>query len=140
MEGPFMRKVMRKILILPGSTLLLVLLCGQVQANTLRCERDLISRGDNQGEVLAACGEPVFATQKTIYRSGIPNRRFGSFSALGSGYYVDITSQELIHHNRSVVEVPVEVWTYNFGPRVFMREITFIDGRVDRIRTLGYEH
>ena len=44
-----MRKVMRKILILPGSTLLLVLLCGQVQANTLRCERDLISRGDNQG-------------------------------------------------------------------------------------------
>jgi hypothetical protein len=32
----------------------------------------------------------------------------------------------------------VEVWTYNFGPRVFMRENTFVDGRVDRIRTLGY--
>jgi len=131
---------MRIINLLLGSTLLLALLGGPAQANTLRCERDLVSRGDNQGEVLAACGEPVFATQKTIYRSGIPNRRFGTFSALGSGYSVDITSQELIHHNRSVVAVPVEVWTYNFGPRVFMREITFVDGRVDRIRTLGYGH
>ena len=131
---------MRKILILLGSTLFLGLVATGAQANSMRCDRDLISRGDNQGEVLAACGEPVFATHKTIYRSGIPTRRFGTFSSLGNGYYVDITRRELIHHNRSVVEVPVEVWTYNFGPRVFMREVTFVDGRVDRIRTLGYGH
>lgn len=36
------------------------------------------------------------------------------------------------------MQVPVEVWAYNFGPRVFMREITIVDGGVDRIRTPGY--
>jgi len=132
-------QIMRKFLILLSTTLMLGLLGSSAQANTMRCERELISRGDNQGEVLAACGEPVFATQKTIYRSGIPNRRFGTFS-VGNGYYADITRRELLVHNRSTVAVPVEVWTYNFGPRVFMREVTFVDGRVDRIRTLGYGH
>ena len=129
---------MRKSFILLGSTLILVLLGGNAQANSMRCDRDLITQGDSQGEVLVSCGEPVFATRKTIIRSGIPNRRFGTFSSIGNGYYVDITSRELIHHNRSHVEVPVEVWTYNFGPRQFMREVTFIDGRVNSIRTLGY--
>lgn len=130
---------MRKVTILLSSTLLLALLGGNAQANSMRCDRDLISRGDNQGEVLAACGEPLFASHKTIYRSGIPNSRFRTLS-LGNGYYADITSRELIHHNRSVVEVPVDVWTYNFGPRYFMREVTFTDGRVTSIRTLGYGH
>lgn len=36
------------------------------------------------------------------------------------------------------MQVPVEVWAYNFGRCVFMREITILDGRVNRIRTLGY--
>ncbi len=80
-----MRYTMRKYPILVGSTMLLVLLGAQAQANALRCERDLVSRGDNQGEVLAACGEPIFATHKTIYRSGIPNRRYETFSTLGNG-------------------------------------------------------
>jgi len=105
--------------------------------STMRCGRSIVARGDNPGEVLAHCGEPVYATEKKIYRSGIPNRRFRSLS-LGNNYYADITSSELIYHNRSVVEVPVEVWTYNFGPRYFMREITFLDSRVTSIKTLGY--
>lgn len=130
---------MRKFLLLLTAVLVTSLLSVPASANSMRCDRELISRGDNQGEVLASCGEPMFATQKTIYRSGIPNRRFSSLS-LGNGYYSDITRGELIYHNRSVVEVPVEVWTYNFGPRNFMREVTFTDGRVTAIRTLGYGH
>lgn len=31
----------------------------------------------------------------------------------------------------------VETWIYNFGPRRFMRRVTFEDGRVVRIETLG---
>ena len=31
----------------------------------------------------------------------------------------------------------VETWVYNFGPRRFMRRVTFEDGRVVRIETLG---
>lgn len=130
---------MRKSLVICSTIFLLGLLGSNAQANTMRCDRDLISRGDTQGEVLLACGEPVFATQKTIYRSGIPNRRFSSFQ-VGNGYYADITNRELLVHNRSVVEVPMEVWTYNFGPRVFMREVTFVDGKVSNIKTLGYGH
>ncbi len=110
------------------------------QADTMRCDRSLIPRGDHQGEVLASCGEPVISTRKTIYRSGIPRSRFRSLS-LGHNFYSGysgISNDELLIHNRSVVEVPVETWTYNFGPRYFMREVIFTDGRVTRINTLGY--
>lgn len=31
----------------------------------------------------------------------------------------------------------IETWVYNFGPRRFMRRVTFEDGRVVRIETLG---
>jgi hypothetical protein len=110
------------------------------QADTMRCDRSLITRGDYQGEVLASCGEPVISTRKTIYRSGIPRSRFRSLSPGHNFYsgYSGISKDELLIHNRSVIEVPVETWTYNFGPRYFMREVIFTDGRVTRINTLGY--
>jgi len=128
---------MNKLFFLTVSTLSFFLFAQTGQADTMRCDRNVISRGDHQGEVLATCGEPLIATHKTIYRSGIPARRFGVLS-LSHGYYSDFTSSELLHHNRSVVEVPVETWTYNFGPRHFIREVTFTDNRVTRIKTLGY--
>lgn len=110
------------------------------QADTMRCDRSLITRGDHQGEVLASCGEPVISTRKTIYRSGIPRSSFRSLSPGHNFYsgYSGISNDELLIHNRSVIEVPVETWTYNFGPRYFMREVIFTDGRVTRINTLGY--
>ena len=128
---------MNKRFILTVSTLAFSLFAHTGQAETMRCNRNVISRGDHLGEVLANCGDPIITTHKTIYRSGIPARRFGVLS-LSHGYYLDITSSELLHHNRSVVEVPVETWTYNFGPRHFIREVTFTDNRVTRIKTLGY--
>jgi len=36
------------------------------------------------------------------------------------------------------VEVPIEIWTYNFGPYKLMRQVRFVDGVVDEIETLGY--
>jgi hypothetical protein len=36
------------------------------------------------------------------------------------------------------VEIPVEIWTFNFGPSKLMREVRFVDGRVEEISTLGY--
>jgi hypothetical protein len=138
MMGSKEGNIMRKFSLLLGSTVCLFLFTSMVQAeSTMRCGRDLVSRGDNQGEVLVKCGEPIYATERKIYRSGIPRSRFRSFS-LGNGYNADITRRELIHHNRSVVEVPVEVWTFNFGRRYFMREVTFMDGRISNIKTLGY--
>jgi hypothetical protein len=133
---------MNKIAVVVFTLLFFVLVSGSVRADYMRCGRDLVSEGDHQGEVLAACGEPLLSSQRRVYRSGIPARRFRSLSAanLGNRYFSDFTSRELAYHNRSVVEVPVDVWTYNFGPRHFMREVTFVDGQVDTIRTLGYGH
>jgi hypothetical protein len=130
--------IMRKFSFLLGSTVCLFLFTSTVYADaSMRCGRDIISRGDNQGEVLIKCGEPIFVTERKIYRSGIPSSRVRSFS-LSNGNYTDNIRGELIHHNRSVVEVPVEVWTFNIGRHHFMRELTFVNGRLTNINTLGY--
>lgn len=39
---------------------------------------------------------------------------------------------------RSATEIPVEVWTYNFGPSRLMQRIRFENGVVVRIESLGY--
>ena len=36
------------------------------------------------------------------------------------------------------VEIPVEIWTYNFGPYKLMRQVRFVDGVIEEIETLGY--
>ena len=45
---------------------------------------------------------------------------------------------QLVIKHRTMVEVPVEVWTYNFGPYKLMRRVRFVDGLVEEIETLGY--
>lgn len=37
----------------------------------------------------------------------------------------------------TTVSVEVEVWIFNFGPRRFMRQVTFVDGRVESVETLS---
>jgi len=128
----------KSVLVLPV-LLVLSLTTVEARADYMRCGRDLISEGDRQGEVLAACGEPILARDKKIYRTGIPRRNF-RLTHLGNGFYADLTDRELAYHNRSTVEVNVETWTYNFGPHYFMREVMFQDGRVIDIKTLGYGH
>ena len=36
------------------------------------------------------------------------------------------------------VEIPVEIWIYNLGPRRLMRRLRFEDGRLVDIETLDY--
>ena len=117
----------------------LSLVYSSANAASIRCGRNLISPGDHLGELVSSCGEPLVTISKTIYRSGIPRGRVRYYNTR-TGNFNDLSDRELIQHQRSVVEVPVEVWTYNFGPRQFMREVTIIDGRVDSIKTLGYGH
>ncbi len=51
---------------------------------------------------------------------------------------MDISQQELLIHDRSVVEVLIEEWTYNFGPHKLMRIVRFENGLVAEIDHLGY--
>lgn len=108
-------------------------------ADSLRCGRALVSDGDHPGKVLLECGEPLYKEHKTIYRSGLPNRYPGWSGSGGfQQRYETLTEREIALHNRSTVEVPVEVWVYNFGRSALMKEITFVDGRLTEIKSLGY--
>ena len=44
----------------------------------------------------------------------------------------------MLINDRSYVEVIVEEWTYNFGPRKLMRIIRFENGLVADVKELGY--
>ena len=87
-------------------------------AQSLRCDGKIISGGATRAEVAAFCGEPVQVDQK-------------------SAYYRPIASSTGNLPN-PVIEVQVEVWTYNFGPNRLMQRIRFEDGVVARIESLGY--
>lgn len=123
--------------VLPAACLLLV---QPVMADSLRCGSALVSNGDHPGKVLLECGEPLYKEHKTIVRSGIPNRL--PYGTANGGRFQQnhdtTTNRELAWHTRSVVEVPVEVWVYNFGRSALMKEVTFVDGRLTSVKSLGY--
>jgi hypothetical protein len=90
-------------------------------ADAMRCGGRLIGSGDTRAMVREFCGEPVDIATRTILQR--PN-----FLLHGRTFFL----------NEGYVEVPVEVWTYNLGPNRLMREVSFVNGRVDSIDTLGY--
>jgi hypothetical protein len=100
---------------------LLLTLAVPASADGLRCGNKLVSTGDPRAKVRQFCGEPTDVQTRAILRR--PTFDFGGrIYSYGDGF----------------VEVPVEIWTYNFGPYKLMREIRFVDGRVEDIETLGY--
>jgi hypothetical protein len=100
---------------------LLLAVAVPASADGLRCGSKLVTTGDPRAKVRQFCGEPTDVQTRSILRR--PVFGFGGrVYSYGDGY----------------VEVPVEIWTYNFGPYKLMREIRFVDGRVEDIETLGY--
>ncbi|MBI5017267.1 MAG: DUF2845 domain-containing protein [Deltaproteobacteria bacterium] len=104
-----------------GSALLLgaTLACASF-ADTLRCDRGLVSEGDAKVQVLKACGEPTY--QEPYQEERVSGARKGR-----SGAWVE---------RRSTVNV--DEWTYNFGPGQFLYTLTFRNGRVTSIAHNGY--
>jgi hypothetical protein len=100
---------------------LLLALAAPASADGLRCGSKLITDGDPRSKVRQFCGEPTDVQTRSILRRPYFNVGGRTYS-YGDGY----------------VEIPVEIWTYNFGPYKLMREIRFVDGRVEEIQTLGY--
>jgi hypothetical protein len=90
-------------------------------ADNMRCGSKLLGNGDPRAKVREFCGEPTDIQTRSILRR--PIFHFGGrILSYGDGY----------------VEVPVEIWTYNFGPYKLMRQVRFVDGLVEEIETLGY--
>jgi len=70
-------------------------------------------------KVLAVCGEP--ASQQRTWIQRAPQYELG-------GQYYSFPGTE---------DVPVDLWTYDFGSNKFLQQVRFIDGIVDSIVTLS---
>ena len=131
-----MTNMPQSLLLILISSLLLLL---AEPALAFRCKGKLVKEGDPQAKVLRFCGEPVSAQQRTIYRAGVPHPWVGNRFAVERDSTVgNSTSDELLIHDRSVVEILVEEWTYNFGPHRLMRIVRFENGLVAEVTGLGY--
>ena len=102
-------------------------------AETMRCSNKLIGEGDPKGKVAELCGKPSYSEQRTIYRTGVPRRNFNIDGTISRS----VSDRELLIHDRSLVEVVVDVWLYNRGKTRLMREVVFHDNRVIEVNVLG---
>jgi hypothetical protein len=91
--------------------------------DTMRCGSRLVSTGDGKDKVRALCGEPtsvslvgVQSAPRYVYRGPY------DYSYFGPTWF----------------EVPVEVWTYNFGTTKLLRKLRFVGDELDEIWTAGY--
>ena len=100
---------------------LLLAIAVPASADGMRCGNRLMTTGDPRAKVRQFCGEPADIQTRSILRR--PTFNFGGRTlSYGDGY----------------VEIPIEIWTYNFGPYKLMRQVRFVDGMVEDIETLGY--
>ena len=110
-----------RIPLLVGLTVVAAALAAPAHADGMRCGGRLIRDGDARAEVRAFCGEPADVQTRSILRRPVYNLR-----------------GRLVYYGDGLVEIPVETWTFNFGPNKLMRRVRFIDGLVDEVETLGY--
>ncbi len=101
--------------------LLVLALLAATPAQAFRCGTKLVHEGDTRAEVVAKCGEPADISRRSVWRQPIIWHR-------GRPFYV----------GEGLIEIPIETWLYNLGPRKLMRRVRFEDGLVVEIETLGY--
>lgn len=104
--------------------LFLALLVTQVTRaeDSLRCGSRLASTGDSKYRVLQVCGDP--ATVSVVGTMQQPRLWFHGFRY----YYLD----------PPFAYVPIEVWTYNFGPNKLLRRLRFEGDELVDISADGY--
>jgi len=97
----------------------MLLLPCRTHADSMRCGSRIVKDGDTMEKVLDVCGEPAEQERTWIQRA--PQYELG-------GHYYSFPGTE---------EVPVDVWTYDFGRNKLKQQVRFIDGLVDSITTLA---
>jgi hypothetical protein len=90
--------------------------------DSMRCGTRLVSQGDPKVKVRALCGDPTDISLESISR--------------GSGYWRD--PYDYSYFGPVWLEVPVEIWTYNFGSSRLLRQLRFVGDELVEIRTNGY--
>ena len=86
-----------------------LLLSSAASADGFRCGNKLVTEGASRSEVAAKCGEPTdVVTARSVFRRPV-------IWGYGRPYYV----------GEDLIEIPVEIWTYNLGPNKLMRKLRF---------------
>ena len=94
--------------------------------DTMRCGSRLVNSGDGKDKVRALCGEPTSVS-------------FVGVQSAPSYYYRNYRGPyDYSYIGPAWAEVPVEVWTYNFGTSKLLRKLRFIGDELDAIWTDGY--
>ena len=88
----------------------------------MRCGTRIVSQGDLKGKVRALCGEPTDVALESLISGPAYSHNSYDYSFFGPVYR----------------EVPVEIWTYNFGSSRLLRHLRFIGDELVDIRTSGY--
>lgn len=78
---------------------LLAGLSAPAMADSMRCGSHLVVEGDTTGKLRSRCGEPAQITRTTLQRA--PLVWFNG---------------RAVYATYGAIEVPVEIWEYNFGP------------------------
>jgi len=99
-------------------------------ANSLRCDNQLVQEGDSQYEVKSLCGPPDDVQRRTEKRR--VQRAVQRPCAHGSGSCVVVVDD--------YVEITVDEWIYDFGPRRFLQHLTFEGGQLVAVRSGAYGH
>ena len=86
-----------------------------------KCGTAVVMPGDTRDQVAAKCGNPSGIERSTAV---VPPVAWVNGVPVSAG--------------NTPIEVPVEVWLYNFGPTELMHRVRFASGRVVMIETLGY--
>lgn len=89
------------------------------QATSMRCGRKLVDRGDRSHEVRSLCGEPDARDSRTESRT-VRKVVHVPCGPQGKGRCAQVVER--------TVNVQVEVWTYDEGPRRLIRYLTFENG------------
>ena len=96
-----------------------------VAGDSMRCGSRLVSTGDGKDKVRTLCGEPSDVTFQGVIRRA-PRYEYG----------YGISRYE--YHGPGVVEMPVEIWTYNQGSSKLLRKLRFVGNELEDISTDGY--
>ena len=93
-----------------------------VRADSMRCGTRLVGEGDGKDKVRTLCGEPTSI----------------SFAGYVGGPGYTNAPYENTYPWPGWTTVPVEIWTYNFGPNKLLRTLRFVGDQLDDIQTNGY--
>lgn len=106
----------------------------------MRCGNKIVSKGDVQAKVIRYCGEPATVQTRFAERGGyLPWYRYRSnrISADQNSGRFESHRSDPAYGRYYRTEVVIEDWVYNFGPHKLMRQVTFENGVVRKVTTLG---